>query len=99
MDDELFNLLTDSFPPEEYHTNIINYESFEKFETDDEYIFTIPLNHIPDTGITISAGSYHIDYCIGDELYSFTLTKPILPKVIKTTLVNGILDIVARKRK
>jgi len=100
MDDVLFNILSESFPPKEHHTNIINYDTFEKFETDDEYIFTLQLNgDIPESGITISAGTHYIDYIILGEKYSFILTEPILPKLLKTTFRNGILDIVARKVK
>ena len=100
MDDKTFRVLTESFPPKEHHTNIINYESFERFETDDEYIFTLQFNEeIPENEITISAGKYHINYTILGERYSFLLTQPIIPKLLKTTFKNGILDMVAKKEK
>ena len=98
MDDKVFYLLDELFNTEVSHTNIIDYDSVDKFEDDESYIFTIQFKiNVNKEDINISAFTDGLQYNIFNEMYRLVTLQPIVPELTKVTLKNNILDIVLRK--
>lgn len=100
MEDDVFNILNRTFLKSNNHTNIIDYNSLEKMETDDEYIYTFPIKKdVTKDDINIEAKQTYVDYNILGENYTIIPLEPIIPELTQVTLKNNILDIVLHKDK